>query len=97
MKEGAVASKTASVLWQRFMLCMKSLPYFFIGNCDFPENRKKHMFTEHMLDKHVSEHEDKTVLYFRRYKNLPHQPRHQTSRFHLTNNPYRDAWLHSKV
>ena len=36
--------------------------YFFIGNCDFSENRNKHMFTEHMLDKHVFEHENKTAL-----------------------------------
>ena len=28
-EKGAVASKTASALWQGFMLCMKSLPYFY--------------------------------------------------------------------
>ena len=26
---GAVAPKTASALWQGFMLCMESLPYFY--------------------------------------------------------------------
>lgn len=36
--------------------------FHFIGNCDFSENRNKHMFTEHMLDKHVFEHENKTAL-----------------------------------
>ena len=28
-KKGAVAPKTASALWQGFMLCMESLPYFY--------------------------------------------------------------------
>ena len=27
--KGAVAPKTAYALWQGFMLCMESLPYFF--------------------------------------------------------------------
>ena len=27
--QGAVAPKTASALWQGFMLCMESLPYFY--------------------------------------------------------------------
>ena len=33
--------------------------YFFIGNCDFFEDREKHMFVEHTLEKHVFEHENK--------------------------------------
>ena len=38
------------------------LPTLLLGNCDFSENRNKHMFTKHMLDKHVFEHENKTAL-----------------------------------
>lgn len=34
--------------------------YFFIGNSDFGKDKKKHMFTEHMLDKHVFGHDNKT-------------------------------------
>ena len=33
----------------------------FIGNCDFWENKKEHMFIEHMLDKHVFGHENKMM------------------------------------
>lgn len=29
IQKGAVAPKTAYALWQGFMLCMESLPYFF--------------------------------------------------------------------
>ena len=29
LQKGAVAPKTAYALWQGFMLCMESLPYFF--------------------------------------------------------------------
>ena len=34
----------------------------FIGNSNFYESKKKHMFIEHMLDKHVFRHEKKTVI-----------------------------------
>ncbi len=32
----------------------------FIGNSDVGEHKKKHMFTEHMLDKRVFGHDDRT-------------------------------------
>ena len=34
---------------------------YFIGNCDFWENKKEHMFIEHMLDKHVFGRDNKTM------------------------------------
>ena len=36
--------------------------FYFIGNSNFYESKKKHMFIEHMLDKHVFRHEKKTVI-----------------------------------
>ena len=38
---------------QRYIFC-------FIGNSDFGGTKRKHMFTEHMLDKHVLKHDNKT-------------------------------------
>ena len=34
--------------------------FCFIGNSDFGGTKRKHMFTEHMLDKHVLKHDNKT-------------------------------------
>ena len=39
----------------------KSALYFFIGNCVFGVAKKEHMFIEHMLDKHVFGHDNKTL------------------------------------
>lgn len=33
--------------------------FCFIGNSDFGKGKKKHMFTEHTLDKHVFGHDNK--------------------------------------
>ena len=33
----------------------------FIGNCVFGVAKKEHMFIEHMLDKHVFGHDNKTL------------------------------------
>ena len=35
--------------------------FYFIGNFDFRENKKKHMFIEHMLDKHAFGYDNKTL------------------------------------
>ncbi len=43
-----------------------------------------------MLDKLLFWNNNETTR-LRRYKNLLHQPRHQISRLHLRNNPYREA------
>ncbi len=34
--------------------------FYFIGNSDVGKHKKKHMFTEHMLDKRVFGHDDRT-------------------------------------
>ncbi len=34
--------------------------FYFIGNSDVGEHKKKHMFIEHMLDKRVFGHGDRT-------------------------------------
>ena len=60
--------------------------FCFIGNSEFWKHKKEQEFTEHMLDKILSGNNDKTTR-FRRYKNLPRQPRHQISRIRLRNNP----------
>ena len=59
-------------------------------NCEFWLTEKGQEFTEHMLDKLLSGHDNKTIQ-IRRYKNLQHQPRHQISHLHLRNNPYREG------
>ncbi len=43
-----------------------------------------------MSDKLPTLYDDK-MTWTRRYKNLPHQPRHQRSHLHLRNNPYREG------
>ena len=35
--------------------------FYFIGNCVFGAVKKEHMFVEHMLDKHVFGHDNKTL------------------------------------
>ena len=35
--------------------------FYFIGNCVFGVAKKEHMFIEHMLDKHVFGHDNKTL------------------------------------
>lgn len=56
--------------------------------------RKKQEFTERMSDKLLQGNGNKTTR-FRRYKNLLHQLRQQTSRLHLRNNPYPEDHLRS--
>ena len=56
----------------------------------FLRREKEQEFTKHMLDKLLSGNNDRTTR-FRRYKNLPLQPRHQISRLHLRNNPYQEG------
>lgn len=34
--------------------------FYFIGNFDFGKHKKKHMFIEHMSDKYVLKHGNKT-------------------------------------
>ena len=59
----------------------------FIGNCNIQRYKREQEFTKQMSDKLLPEYDDKTTR-FRRYKNLPRQPRHQISRPRLRNNPY---------
>lgn len=49
-----------------------------------------------MSDELLVGYDDKTML-FRRYKNLQHRLRHQISRLHLRNNPYREGHPRSFV
>ena len=52
--------------------------------------QKEQEFTKQMSDKLLPEYDNKTTR-FRRYKNLPRQPRHQISHLRLRNNPYREG------
>ena len=63
------------------------LLFYFIGNSDFRVTKKEQELIEHMLDKLLSGHNNKTIQ-LRRYKNLPRQPRHQISHPHVRNHPY---------
>ena len=58
------------------------------------KRKKEQGFIEHMLDESLFGNDDKTTR-FRRYKNLLRQPRHQTSRLHLRNNPYPEGHFRS--
>ena len=49
---GVEIKRTASVSAPTF--------FYFIGNSDFGEDKRKHMFTERVLDKHVFGHGNKT-------------------------------------
>ena len=49
--------------------------FYLIGNCDFGTIKKEQEFPEHMLDKLLSEYDNKTIQ-LRRYKNLQRQSRH---------------------
>ena len=62
----------------------------FIGNCNIQRYKREQEFTKQMSDKLLPEYDDKTTR-FRRYKNLPRQPRHQINRLHLRNNPYQEV------
>ena len=65
--------------------------FCFIGNSDLLRRKKKHMFTEHMLDRTVFQEHKTDGQGFRRYKSLLLQNRHQMGHPHLRNNPYREG------
>ncbi len=46
---------------RRRRILQSRILFYFIGNSDFGELKKKRMFTEHTLDKHAFEHNNKTV------------------------------------
>lgn len=54
--------------------------FYFIGNSDFGQGGKEALLIEHMLDQQGNEHDNKTMIRFRRYKNLLLQTNRQKGR-----------------
>lgn len=69
---------------EEFKKCKKS--FLLYRKLRYSEIQKEQEFTKRMSDKLLPEYDNKTTR-FRRYKNLPRQPRHQINRPRLRNNP----------
>ena len=62
---------------------------------------KEALLIEHMLNQQGNGHDNRTMVRFRRYKNLLLQTNRQKGRLHSENNPYffaqfLDIWFHGK-
>ncbi len=67
-------------------ICYSRCLFLLYRKLRYSEIQKEQEFTKRMSDKLLPEYDNKTTR-FRRYKNLPRQPRHQINRPRLRNNP----------
>ena len=56
--------------------------FYFIGNSDFWIRGKEALLIEHMLNQQGNGHDNRTMVRFRRYKNLLLQTNRQKGRLH---------------